>query len=84
MDEALETAVFIAPAETYVELGNMLHLAFVFIGDGAVERYHGDDICSGFLQGSGQGTRDVAQTTGLDERSRLGRSKDDVHLPRIV
>ena len=84
MDKALEAAILVAPAKADVELCNVLHLVFVLIGDSPIERDHDDNVCAGLLQRGGQGARNVAQTAGLDERSRLSRSKDDVHLPMIV
>ena len=71
VDEALEPAVLVAPAEGYVELPDVLHLGLVLIGDRGVLRDHDDDVGPGGVEGGGQRAGDVAESAGLHEGRRL-------------
>ena len=78
--ELLEPAVLIAPAQTHVKVGKVLHLRLVLVFDGGVLGHHHDDLGAGAHKRRRQRARHVAQATGLHKRCALGRGKHDLHL----
>ena len=78
--ELLESAVLIAPAQTHVKVGEVLHLRLVLVFDSGVLGHHHDDFGASAHKRRRQRARHVAQATGLHKRCALGRGKHDLHL----
>ena len=79
IDQGLDAAVLVTPAQLDLKLALILHLLAEGIGDGAVQRQDDAHVDALALQHGGQGARHVGQAAGLDKGDAFGSGKKNSH-----